>query len=216
MIVPTMSLAEVHHEMLYDFEAVQRKACAQSKLMQQQMARKGLKHEQQCLKYTSARKTEWTILYNIFTNNIRYVIFTEATDKRGKVAYQFLFDPLNHENGIVKYNTHFFQRYRERQHPHLHNPSDIIRHFFKHNFECHIGQTQELKDGRRLTSYVFTEGVGMGWMNKDKRLVNLKTFMPHHMLSNKQQSFADFIVNYKDGDEFEMTLKNESIINNLK
>ncbi len=216
MIVPAMTIDEVRHEMLYDFEAVSRKAHAQSLLVQGEMKRKGLHHEQRFIKYTSARKTEWTILYDIFTDHIHYIYYTEASDKRGKVAYQFLFDTRNRENGTIKYNTHFFKRYRERQNPQLNNPSEIIRYFFKHNFECAFGQTQVLEDNRRLANYVFTQGIGMGWVDWERRITNLKTFLPFHMLNKKQASFADYILHYEDGDEFNMTLDTKTLKDKLK
>ncbi len=216
MIVPAMTIEEVRHEMLYDFEAVNRKAHAHAQVVFQQMKRKGLSHEKQIIKYPSARKNEWVILYDIFPNNMHYIYYTEASDKRGRVAYQFLFDDKNHENGTIKYNTHFFKRYRERQNPKLNNPSELIRCFFKHNAECSFGQTQVLEDGRRLANYVFTEGIGMGWVNWETRITNLKTFLPFSMLNKTQESFADYILHYQDGDEFNMKIKTESLKHKLK
>jgi hypothetical protein len=209
MIVPAMTTEEVRQEILHDFESVWRKVMAHYKVMYQEMTRKHINNAVHTVKYKSARKTEWTLLYRLKNGQPQNTFYTEAVDKRGKVAYQFSRSANEWDAGIIKYNPHFFRRYRERVHPHITVPAEVIRHFFKHNFECVAGQTELLPDNTTLMNYVFQEGIGIGWHSPLKKIVHMKTFLPHEMLNQKQKSLVDYIRHHEDGEEFIWHIKPE-------
>ena len=85
--------------------------------------------------------------------------------------------------------------------------------FFRHNFDTEIGQTQLLEDGTRLVNYVFPEGIGIGWHHEEKKIIHLKTFLPHHMLNKTQQSLVEYIKNHDDSEEFTTQLRKENTEN---
>lgn len=202
MIVPAMTLQQILNELLEDYQSVKRRAGVQSDVLQNQLKRKHGHHETHAMKYKTGNKNEWSILMRIFPHQTQQLYYLESEDKYGKVAYQLDFYSGDKQPGIVKYNPHFFKRYRERQEIALTHPSEIVRHFFRHNMDRQVGQTEQNDDGTRFVNYVFTEGVGIGWIDLPSKIAVLKTYLPHHMLNNKQQRLADFITGTDDWEEF--------------
>jgi hypothetical protein len=210
MIVPAMSTEEVRLELLHDLESVKRMMISRFKPIYQEVKRKHEEHQVRSVTYLSVRKNRWTLLYRFHGAQIGNTFYTDAVDKRGKVAFQFSKSNHQFDTGIIKYNPHFFRRYRERVNPHITNPSDVIKHFFKHNFQCNAGETETLPDETRLINYVFDEGIGIGWHTPAKKIVHMKTFLPHHMLNKTQQSWVDYIRHHDDGEEFRIKVREEN------
>lgn len=204
-----MTTEEVLREITHDYNAVMSKARSLDKIIHQEMRRSGLKHQTRLVKYKSNRNNVWSIVSHFNeSQNVKHIFFTETHDKRGKVAYQYVHNRFtNTVSGVLKFNSHFFQRYRERQQPKLSNETEVIRHFFRHNMDCRLASQEVLENGTVLVSYVLNEGVGMGWLSPEKHIGHVRTFIPHHMLSEKQESIADRIKDTEDFKEFRIKLE---------
>ena len=209
MIVSTMQLEEVHKEMLRDYTMVERKANIQGELFQKEMYRKKLQHEIRTTIYKSKYNNTWTIVFRIFPNYIHTAFYIEANDNSGKVAFLLQFRDNSETIWLVKYNSHFFKRYRERCQPGIVESSQLIKYYFRHNFDTDQAKSQKFEDGTQLLQHVSNEGLGIGWQDEAKKVIHLKTFLPHHMLNKGQQDLISYLKNYNDEDEFTSSISLE-------
>lgn len=202
MIVPSMKLEEVLAEMMSDFDSVTRKSKTMSNLFQKEMFRKKKSHEIRFITYKSAHYNEWSVVFRIFKGYIHTAYYIETVCNSGKVAYALEFRNNEKEIWLMKYNSHFFKRYRERSQPDITDTAHLIKHFFKYNLDTDLGESQEFDDGTRLVQNVTNEGLCIGWEENAKKVVHFKTFLPHHMLSKQQQSLVEYIRTNNDEDLF--------------
>ncbi len=202
MIVPSMSINEVYREVMTDFETVHRKAGVQGQIFQNEMLRKKRSHETRTINYKTAHFNEWHIMFRIFQHYIHQAFYVRSTDKRGPVTYGIQFNNDTGQKLLVKHNTHFFKRYNQRLQLNLEKPAEVIKHFFKHNFDREQAQSEVLANGRRLVQFVFSQGVGVGWQDDEKKLINIKTFIANDTLNKSQKSLVEFIKDHDDSEQF--------------
>jgi len=197
MLLQTMNLHEVYHELITDYQTVNRKGAIQAPLLWRQMKRNHKKQEVCSITYKTMRRNEWNIVFRLTGEYIKTLYYLRSRDHKGPVAYNIYFQNTDAERQlyVVKYTTHFFERYNERMALGFIDTSKIIRHFFKNNFEFEQGQSNELYDGARLTNFVFEDGIATGWKDEEKKMICLKTFIANNTLTKNQQMLVDSIKN---------------------
>ena len=205
MIVPTMNPEEIYREIMRDFEVIKRRGHGSGDLFRREMLRKKLQHEKRAITFKTDHLNEWQIVFSLWPKEIKTAYFLKGWDKIGKVAYIIHF--INEDKFVVKYNTHFFKRYNERMNLGLTEPDKIINHFFKNNFEHHMGQTELLDDGTRYNTFIYEKGMGIGWEDETKKTIHIKTYISNEILTRRQQSLAEHIKNGDDDAEFCQVIK---------
>jgi hypothetical protein len=214
MIVPSMTPEEVYAEVHRDADALLRKSNAQSFHLQDELKRKGMQHELRRLPYETPHHNKWTLLYRVTPNRTLRMFYLNSMDDRGPVFYSLDFENWDEKKiEVVKYNGHFLKRYRERMHPELVKPTDLVKCFFNYNENFSRGITEKLEDGSSLFAYMTGEGMSIGWHLAEKKFVHMKTFLPHHMLNDKQRSLAEHIMQYDDLEDFLSRVKPEFLKN---
>lgn len=202
MIVPSMNLNEVYEEMCADFEGVMRHSFVHGRLMQKELIRKGLGHQTIHIKHQTKSRNDWNILIRIFPHLVVNKPYLISEDKYGKVVY-LLEMRDNYEVGmLIKYNTHFFTRYRERQPVTGTGAAELIKTFFKQNWDHQPGVRKTAEEDVYLFEVVYPQGIGLGWAEVDKNCITMKTYLPNHLLNDKQKSNADLIRGTDDAGEF--------------
>jgi len=218
MIVPTMKAGEVYAEVMRDFQILWKKAYITGIHLHNDLRRKKLQHEICCLKFKTPYHNEWDLLFRLNTRGIDRAFYIKSMDKVGTVAYNLQFRNHGKENAekfLIKYNSHFFSRYNERMNLKISEPAQVIRHFFKNNFDSDIGESQLMEDGTRYIHFVFREGMGIGWQEDATKTIHIKTFISNKTLSEKQLSLAEHIKNGCDDEEFEIIIRQENIKNKI-
>ena len=211
MVVASMTIEEIYREVMSDYESLKRKSHAQAVIFQNEMKRKNMQHETRMILYKTPNFNEWNIMFDIYTYGIKKLYYLRTNDKKGAVTYLIQFFLDTDEKYLVKLNTHFFKRYNERLHLHLTKPADVIKHFFKHNFESEIGESELLPNGNRLVHFVYAKGIGIAWQNDAKKALHIKTFIANETLNSSQKSLVEFIKAHEDGEEFSTILKTDNL-----
>jgi hypothetical protein len=207
-----MSPAEIYAEIMRDMEVLSRKSHAQAILFQNEMRRKGLKRELRSVQYETAAHNMWTLQFIVFPDKIAKAYYLLTQDEIGQVVYMLNFhDGVRHE--VMKFNSHFLKRYRERAHPELEKTKDLVKYFFSHNSEWKWGETEDMEDGSSLLSLAYPEGLAIGWHLAENKFAHIKTFLTHDMLSESQQGLVDFIKSQNDDDEFNTVLNPKHLKN---
>lgn len=215
MVVASMTIEEIYKEVMNDLESVQRKGHAQAIVFQNEMKRKNLDHEVRVVSYKTAQFNEWNIMLAIERDRIKKMYYLRTNDNVGTVAYVIQFFTESDEKFLIKMNTHFFKRYNERLHLGLTKPADVIKHFFKHNFDNDQGASEMLPNGQRLVQFVYGTGVGIGWQDDAKKVVHVKTFIANETLNKTQKSLTEFIKAHEDGEQFETVLDVKHLRNTI-
>jgi hypothetical protein len=214
-LIPSMTPEEMRDELLRDYDTVYRKAWSHGLILQKEMIRNHKKSEIRTINYKSIHNNNWTIINDIQLEYIDLCFYVEMNDINGKAAYSIYFHKSTDEKGMNKFNPHFFKRYHERCKSHIVKPSEAIRQFFKHNSKYEYGHIETESGGSTYIHFVFPEGIGIGWYFEDKRIVHMKTFIPHSMLTEKQEKIVEFIKRHNDSEEFQLDVKEEHLKNKL-
>ena len=212
MIVTTMTAEEIYREIMRDLESVKRKGNAAGRIFQQEMLRKKIPYEMRTVSYKTAQWNEWQIIIRIYPDNIYTSFYLKGWDDVGMVAYTILFIRDGEDKFVIKYNSHFFKRYNERMNLGLTEPAKTLRHFFKNNYESEIAETQLLDDGTRALNFILKYGMGIGWQDDAKKMIQIKTFIGKETFTKKQQSLVEHI---KNGLTFYQILKPEHMKNKI-
>ena len=218
MIVPTMKAGEVYAEVMRDFQILCKKAYITGIHFQKELLRKKLQHEMRCLKFKTPYHNEWDLLFRLNAAGIDRAFYIKSLDRFGTVAYNIQFrneGKENEEKFLIKYNTHFFNRYNERMNLHFNETAQVIKHFFRNNFDFDIGESQLIEDGTGYIHFIFKEGMGIGWQEDATKTIHIKTFISNKTLNGKLLSLAEHIKNGDDDDEFKITIRRENIKNKI-
>jgi len=208
-----MTPQEISNELLTDLQTVQRKSKVQGDILFNQMLRKGLRQQVCMVPYKTSRNNEWTIVLHFKTEGIAHVFYVKSRDSNGIIVYSIQFvnyGTENEERFVIKYSTHFLQRYNERMELGFGENSKVIKHFFRNNLDFEVGQSQQLDDATRLTHFIFTDGIGIGWKDEEAKMICMKTFIANTTLTKNQQNIADCI---KNDVQFTTTIQSHHLVN---
>jgi len=197
MIVPTMKAGEVYAEVMRDFQILCKKAYITGIHFQKELLRKKLQHEMRCLKFKTPYHNEWDLLFRLNAAGIDRAFYIKSLDRFGTVAYNIQF------------------RNDERMNLHFNETAQVIKHFFRNNFDFDIGESQLIEDGTGYIHFIFKEGMGIGWQEDATKTIHIKTFISNKTLNGKLLSLAEHIKDGDDDDEFKITIRRENIKNKI-
>ena len=201
MIVLSMTADEIYGEINRDFKYLSHKASLTGRTLQQKMLRKKQSSEKCTINLKTPLLNNWNVLYSVDPSFIKINYYLKSFDKRGVVVYslQYLYSGANLDHiNVLKYNTHFFQRYNERMNLHFSDTGKIITHFFKNNHDYDERESQLMDNGIRAAHFYFPAGLGIGWKDEARKFIILKTFVTNEMFSKSQKLLAEHIKNEVD------------------
>jgi hypothetical protein len=200
MIITTMTLPEVYHEVMRDYDSVQRRCKSALKTLESEMQRSQQFATTRHYEYISPAKNRWLI--QVKTNRVEghhdISYFIRSYDNYGLIAFSVL------DNGVskclVKYSTHFLKRYNERMKMNESNMERLVRTYFKKNMMagCKVGEVCGFEDGTNQVYIPGKEGVALGWHDEAKNLMCIKTFVRNDMLKGNQVEFVNILKGYSD------------------
>lgn len=202
MIVPTMTVKEIHEEVFHDLKSLN------SKMQYSYNEFKDL--------VLGTSNYPFTRCYELVTkkNNLLFVEFTarKRSDWRKPILSiygiynrqdgKYAFSPTIDKNILSIYPPHFFSRYRERivKDDTLSN-DQIIRHYFKHDWGFMGVKVDEKfkdvfhdfeNDSDEAVSFVAATSLGYCFGEKQGKINVIKTIISEDMLfDNQKQVFAN-------------------------
>jgi hypothetical protein len=213
MLVLSMTTEEIYREIMRDLDTVKRRSDMEALILQKQMLRKKLQNEVRTLCYKTQHRNEWQIVFHIDCKGIKKAFYLQTRDHRGMVAYTIEFMDMidgTTEKYLVKYNSHFFQRYNERMQLGFSDQAKTIKYFFKKNLEYKKGATEIIADKLRNIHFVYENGIGIGWQDDAVKAITMKTFVSNDILTRRQRSLAEHITHGGDDEEFSLIIKLEN------
>src|SRR5438128_12463182 len=118
MLVQTMSWDEIYRELTDDFTEVNHKMMLKLKVAMQAMVRKRQTQISEVFHLSTKKKNEWDVAVAFSTTRQIANFYLKSFDKIGVIAFSvYEFDgDFGSEPYLVKFNTHFLKRYKERMH----------------------------------------------------------------------------------------------------
>lgn len=191
MIVNTMNVDEVCHELLLDFDAVARKGHMLISIFEHEMNRKHVVHTTKLAEYMSPRQNKWLILLNHNGTVTSASPTLYQYNENGMMAYSILRTPKLKR--VVIQNGHFFKRYNERLKLNLTKPLDILKHYLKHNNRVAPSFSNEGVEDKRIVMAEVFGGAALGYFIPEKQYLCMKTFVTHDMLGDSQRNIIEAI-----------------------
>ena len=214
MLVLSMTIEEIYREIMRDLDTVKRRSDAEAIILQKQMLRKKLEKEVRTLCFKTQYRNEWQLVFHIDCKGIKKAFYVHTRDSRGMVAYTIEFLDMvdgTMEKYLVKYNSHFFQRYNERMQLGFPDQAKTIKYFFKKNLEYKKGATELIADKLRQVHFVYENGIGIGWQDDAAKAITMKTFVSNDILTNRQRNLAEHITDGAEDEEFSLIIKLENL-----
>jgi hypothetical protein len=191
MIVTTMSLPEVYQEVIRDYDSVKRRGKGAMKALQSEVFRTKRFVTTRYIEYESKSHNKWNIQVRTTQKDVGFSYFIRSYDTTGLIAFNVVED-INRTKYLVKYSTHFFKRYNERMKLNETNMEKLVRRYFKFNsnLDHKMGNINGFEDGTAQTYLAGSEGVALGWLDRQKNLLCIKTFVTNEMLKGEQIDFV--------------------------
>jgi hypothetical protein len=185
MLVPSMTLQEIRKALVTDYEKeLNGKLKAIEISSNGKWIRNGRKDFTETIMFTTKSKNNWRITIEYNKGNLTTIPYLVSSDDSGITASHFLFgfgsDMLMH------FNTHFFQRYRERGKINIEKPQDLVKHFFRKNtvmLPCYF----PMPDGTQQLFCPLTGGIGLGRVYEEGEIHEFKTFVDDSLLREDQK-----------------------------
>lgn len=203
MIVPSMTPEEIFKEILEDGIDVMRMFNVKAHYMAKQMARTKNFRWAETIHVKTRKQNNWSMAIDLSAHSKLCAFFMKVEDKLGLTAYSWFL--LNELPVVIRFNPHFFKRYRERMQLTEVNPHQIIKRFYKQNSVFIPAFSDQDEKGVMLSAFRMKEGMGLGRTWANTPIVEVKTFLPHHILNKSQAELADELLNdesYLAGLEF--------------
>ncbi len=203
MIVQTMTPDEIFKEIIEDGLDVMRMFNVKAHYMAKQMVRTKNFRWTETIHLKSRRQNNWSMAIDLSAHSKLCAFFMKVEDKSGLTAYSWFL--LNELPVVIRFNPHFFKRYRERLQLTEVNPHQIIKRFYKQNSVFIPAFSDQDEKGVMLSAFRMKEGMGLGRTWANTPIVEVKTFLPHQMLNKSQAELADQLLNdesYMTGLEF--------------
>ena len=196
MIVSSMNVEEIMEEVFRDLPSVSAKANFHAPIFLRWLYKNGQLYMTTVKEYVTARRNRWLLIFRI---NRKESVMSQALpfydDKGYLVAVPFKMDEERH---LCIFTGHFFQRYDERMQLGIVLPQRITQKFFRRNdvdLAQHAESHFENEDNKEAVFINLKDGVGLGIMEYNKRLMTIKTFLPHSMLKDSQHQLVEHIKN---------------------
>lgn len=196
MIVSTMNVEEIRAEVFRDLPSVLANSSFHSPAFVRWLYRSGQLYMTTIKEYVTMRKNKWLLVFRV---NRKESVMSQALpfydDKGYLVAVPYKVDD---EKYLCIFTGHFFQRFDERMKFNLVQPPAITQKFFRRNeveLADHAESELQNDDNKQAVFVNFKDGVGLGIIELNKRLMTIKTFLPHDMLKEPQQRLVEHIKN---------------------
>lgn len=192
MIVTTMSLPEIYNEVIRDFDSVKRRSNGAMKALQSEVFRTKQFVTTRYIEYVTKSHNKWNIQVRTTRKDVGFSYFIRSYDTAGLIAFNVVEDAERTKKILVKYSTHFFKRYNERMKLNETNMEKLVRRYFKFNSNTDhkMGKINGFEDGTAQTYLPGNEGVALGWLDQEKNLLCIKTFVTNEMLKGEQIDFV--------------------------
>jgi len=191
MIVASMNLDEIRHEIMLDYKMIVNKMDGLYPRLRREILRSGKKVMQRSLDYQTRQYNKWILRLTWDKKNIGCESIVLYFDSVGVCAAEVYGN--RKINLINVYHTHFFQRYRQRTHKENLSQEELVKEFFEKRGQVKDTVIQRPGSGIYLTISVLSEGVAFGQLLPGIHL--MKTFLPFHMLKPCQMSVVEQIRN---------------------
>ena len=214
MLVPAMNWEEIIAEVNSDYISLLKLMNYKMKNIGFRMKRLGEIRFTETFHLKTERLNSWTIIVNITPYQSEFSFYLVSADRYGDVAYRIV------EEGegfiLVKYNSHFFHRYRERMNLTVTKPDQVMKHFFKNNMIEKHAVSDEHDNGAQLAFFSFPSGMGIGRFDSEKNVVHLKTFLTKDLFNEQQKRMFEFMESEnREEDVLEVSLSTRNLTNNF-
>jgi hypothetical protein len=203
MLVPAMSPMEIYKEIVEDGVNVMRTVTTKMHIQAHVMKRTNQFKWVETLHIKSARNNHWSVTINI-TGTVKNVnMYVKTDDKQGLTAYSVLM--LQEIPMLIKYNAHFFKRYRERMFLEETKPDQVLKKFFRNNIHITPAYSEKAEDGTIMAAISLPEGMGLGRFSDSSPITEMKTFIAHGTLNKGQRELIQMLnedESYQDGISF--------------
>lgn len=183
MIVPAMTLKEIKKSLMKDYETELRTKLILSKATRQRKwMLNGRKNFIETIYFETASKNNWRITIQGTQGNIHTMPYLISYGERGIRADHIPWEltPLT----FMHFNTHFFQRYRERAQIPDSKPEELVKLFFKKNLFM-IPCTGDNEGASQVFTPLFG-GIGLGIYHEELDIFEFKTFVDNSLLKEEQ------------------------------
>jgi hypothetical protein len=187
MLVPKMTPIEIYKEIIEDGTAVLKTVMTKIHLQTLVMKRTHQFKWVETLHIKSARSNNWTVVINIGMGMKDINFYVKTDDKVGLTAYSVFM--MQEIPMLIKYNGHFFKRYRERMGLEEIKPDQVLKKFFKNNIRLTPAYSEMAEDGTMMAMVSLPEGMGLGRFTESCPITVMKTFIAHNTLNKGQREF---------------------------
>lgn len=185
MIVPAMNAMELYKEITEDGQTVMRMITTKIHMRTHLMKRTHNFKWAETLHIKTTRNNNWSVIINFDMLKRDMNMYVKAEDKQGITAFNFLM--VKDVPCLIKYNAHFFKRYRERMLLTETKPDHILKRFFKHNIHITPAYSEKTDDGTMMAVISLPEGMGLGRFSESSPITEMKTFIAHDTLNKNQR-----------------------------
>jgi len=214
MLVPSMSYDEIIAEVNSDYIALLKLMNYKMRNIGFRMKRLGETRFTETFHMKSERLNEWTVIVNITPFETAFCFYLKSFDSQGIVAYRIV------QEGdafmLVKFNSHFFRRYRERMELEITKPEQVMKHFFKNNMDEKHAMSDEHSNGAQLAFFSYPNGMGVGRFDADKNVVHMKTFITIALFNEQQKRMFEFMESEHSGEDLlEVSMATQNFTNHF-
>jgi hypothetical protein len=191
MLVPSMTWEEIIAEVNGDYISLLKLMNYKIKNIGFRMRRLGEIRFTETYHMKTEKMNEWTVILNISPFTSEFCFYLVSYDRHGIVAYKIAQEGEGFM--LVKFNSHFFKRYRERMNLKVVKPEQVIKHFFKNNIDEKHATSDEHANGARLAFFSYPNGMGVGRFDSEKNVVHMKTFITRELFNEQQKRMFEFM-----------------------
>jgi hypothetical protein len=184
MIIKGMTFAEIKKAVMHDYDLQLRPLINALHITYK---RKWLlNNKKDCIEtitYLTTTKNKWRIVVHCTKTSVHILPYLCIETNRGIAAVHITAElsPL----AVMQFNTHFFQRFRERLKLTIEKTDELIKYFFKKNLYM-IPSATELENGHVQVFTPLYGGVGLGVYHEKKDFFEVKTFVDFSLLRREQ------------------------------
>ena len=191
MLVPSMNWEEIIAEVNSDYIALLKLMNYKIRNIGFRMARLGEVRFTETFHMKTERMNDWTVILNITPFTSEFCFYLKSYDRHGIVAYKIAQEGEGFM--LVKFNSHFFKRYRERMNLDLVKPEQVMKHFFKNNIDEKHAASDQYENGAQLAFFAYPNGMGVGRFDPEKNIVHMKSFITRAMFNEQQKNMYEFM-----------------------
>ncbi len=185
MLVPGMNHTEISREVFRDLPVILKRCAHLYPKWKKKMLKQNKTTDTREFFYRSAFKNAWQITMKLSVTDYEVVPISWFYNDKGFEAYLPLIDK---QGWMMRYTSHFFNRYNERLKLGIVHPRDIVRHYFKNNAVNYIEELNKCNSNIYKVAYVQSEGLALGREYLNEQLFAVNTFLATRMLKGAKRN----------------------------